>query len=75
MDEYGIWTESDGGFVERGLYSPEKAAARLAEIIRDSDYPDDDRADLRVREMCPKHADEEQPRNGCEGCNQDEPVS
>jgi hypothetical protein len=72
MAEYGIWTIDGGGFTERDLHSPEDTEARLAEIIRDSEDPQTDREDLRVEELCPEHADDEQPKNGCETCATEE---
>lgn len=70
MIEFGIWTKSGAGFTERDLHSPEVAADRLAEIIRESGDPEEDRADLEVKELCPEaeHADAEQPKDGCEMC-------
>lgn len=68
MNEYGIWTENDGGFIERDLHNLTEATGRLAEIIRESDDPEAVREELRVEELCPDHADDEQPKNGCEAC-------
>lgn len=68
MAEFGIWTTGGGGFSERGLHSHRAAVGRLAEIIRDSEDPETDRADLKIEELCPDHADDEQPRDGCEEC-------
>jgi len=70
MIEYGIWTNSDAGFIERDLYTEDQAAERLAEIIRESEDPEADRDDLKVQEMCPEHADAGQPKDGCEECEE-----
>jgi hypothetical protein len=66
MQEYGIWTASDGGFVETGFYGEDGEAAaneRLEEYIAEDI---DNLSDLSVVEICPDH--EEQPKYGCQEC-------
>ncbi|MFI6495964.1 hypothetical protein [Nonomuraea typhae] len=72
MQEFGIWTENDGGFTETQLYSREAAEHRLAEIIAEGESPEEVvelREDLRIEEICEDH--EGQPRHGCEDCNEE----
>lgn len=64
MAEYGIF--NDEGCLER-QFSSMKAAERAAADCRDSD----DELYARAAEMCPDHADDEQPRDGCELCEID----
>lgn len=64
--EYGIWTDNDGGFTEAQLYSLEEAEDRLAEIIGESKDPESEREDLSIKEICPDH--EGQVKDGCEEC-------
>jgi hypothetical protein len=66
MQEYGIWTASDGGFVETGFYSDFSAQERLGEYISEDPANADD---LSVVEICPDH--EEQPKYGCQECESD----
>lgn len=62
MPEYGIF--NDEGCIERQFYSREDVDTAAA-----SYDPEDD---VRVEEMCRDHADQEQPANGCEFCNEEE---
>lgn len=61
--EYGIF--NDEGCVERQFYRHSDAETAIAE-----NYDRDD--NLRIEEMCPDHADDEQPRDGCELCAEEE---
>lgn len=59
LDEYGIWSDEGGGFVEAGIWSLGVAETALI------DYRRDDPA-ARIRKICPDH--EEQPADDCEDC-------
>lgn len=64
--EYGIWTESDGGFSEVGL-GKLQADHRLVELIAEDP---DNAEDLKILEICGEH--EEQPAEGCEECEDED---
>lgn len=81
MEQFGIWTESDGGFCENGYFSHADAAQRIEELIEEArsegETPDeaeelaeDAKADLRVVEECPDHP--EQLKDSCEECGAEE---
>lgn len=67
MPEFGVFSESAGGCIFAPCYSRDEAEQSRAWIIlQDGEDP----ADLDVLELCPEH--EEQPKDGCEGCADDE---
>lgn len=70
MTEYGIFSEAAGGCVFHPCYSPEEAETERQRLIAEEGEPDED---LTVKEMCPDHTDEEQPKDGCEECFTEEP--
>jgi len=69
MIEYGLWTKSDGGFVETQMYSKEEAERRLAHYV-EMDAENED--DLSIVQLCPEHGYLDQPKDGCEMCAADE---
>lgn len=69
MTEYGIWSDTEAGFIETG-YSSYQAA--LDGLIYLADRDDLDKDDLSAREICPEHPDQEQPKEGCEICDADD---
>jgi hypothetical protein len=60
--EYGIWSESDGGFIHLRDCALQ-AANDAAEILRE----DSDADEFRIIAACRNHP--EQPANGCEDCH------
>ncbi len=64
--EYGVWSEQEDGFLTRQNYSIQEAENDLAFLAAEQHIDADD---LSVREICPDHSDEEQPKEGCDLCD------
>lgn len=75
MDEYGIWSDLAGGFIETDFHD-EAGKAEAQEQIDDAckgfggDLDPDEAVACSVIRICPDH--EEQPADGCEECDADE---
>lgn len=69
MQEYGIWDDLNGGFVDAGFYSEETAQAARDELFATEHDAYEDK-DLKVLPICPDH--DEQPRDTCEECMTEE---
>lgn len=65
MIEYGVWSEIEDGFIERGYWSYDAARLAIAEQYADEDEDEDE---VTARQLCNEHRDEEQPQEGCELC-------
>jgi hypothetical protein len=61
--EFGVWSQTEGGFVEDGFWSKVEAQVRAAEL---NDEVEDDE-EHTVLEICPDH--EGEPANACEECH------
>lgn len=59
MAEFGIFT--DEGCIEAEFATTGEAEERAEAYRADGE-------ECSVQEMCPDHRDDEQPKNGCEGC-------
>lgn len=65
---YGAWSESAGGFVYSGVDCATDAANWAADELRQL-AKEDDTDKFEILAICPDH--EEQPKNGCEECNEE----
>jgi hypothetical protein len=63
MEPWGIWCESDGGFIHI-TDTHEQAKKDLPGFIES----DEDVEDLKLKAVCPNHVDEQQPADSCEEC-------
>jgi hypothetical protein len=64
MSEYGVF--NDEGCLARQFHTQEAADGEALGYRSSGDEPD-----AYAAEMCPDHADEEQPRDGCELCEEE----
>ena len=68
MQMFGVWCNSEDSFISTDWATYEHAMAALMRLA-DEDGLDGD--DLKVEEMCFEHRYEEQPKYGCEICDED----
>lgn len=71
--QYGVWSDTEDGFVGDGCWSAEEAETDRATMIRvtAADERAEVAATLRVRAICAEH--EYEPADACEPCNDEAP--
>ena len=67
MPEYGIFSEDAGGCIYAPCYSAAEARRERVRLIEEGE----DKRDLSIHELCPEHSDQEQPKHGCEECEEE----
>lgn len=68
MTEYGIFSEAAGGCIYAPCHSVQEAEQERDRMVSEDG---EEVEDLTIEELCPDH--EEQPKNGCEECADEEP--
>lgn len=64
--EFGIWSDAAGGFIETGFWSKMEAEGAMPALIAEGEDEDD----LSALAICAEH--EEQPADTCEECATDD---